>query len=372
MKSLKDYVSILEGSAHVEDDKEQLKDDETCAKEAEGVDPEDIDIEVETDEVEESLSTESLTLESAVVAYGIIDASCCEAYVMNPTETSFENLSATMEASAKELWEKIKAFFKKLWNKIVGWFNKVKMYVLSVFMNGEKFINKYKSEIESKLSTLSSRELKYDGYKFTDYPSTKAVELGDSAKKLKDAFDKLIDTLKKDDKNNDEVKKISKELQDSINDLKNDPKMNLDKQKEEFIDNAYGQKTIFVINSKIMKEEIKFVVSGKAKALKQVNDSFSTVTNNIRDIESKVKKLETGDDTKGKNFSAIFSATSQIISIINTMSTQQVKLTTKYCKDRVSQAVALSRKVLGGSAAAKESFEYNGSGSVLESVMNII
>lgn len=369
MKSLKDYVSLLEGSTH-DDDREELKDDATCAREAENVDPEDVDIESDSDDVEEAISSESLTLESAIVAYNIIDVSCCEAYVMNPSESNLMNLNATMEASIKDVWEKIKAFFKKVWNKIVSWFNKIKMYVLSVFMNGEKFIAKYKSEIESKLSTLTERDITYDGYRFTDNP----LNVGKRAQKgINDLMKEYKDFANSVENDETVFKQEVSVFNKTLKEFKEDPDFKPERMKEDFIRESYGQKTIFKVTPNIIRDEIKFVTTGKASLLKVVNDLSATITNVVRNLESLCKTLESkyNNEKKKASYTKAFSEVPNVISAINSAINGYSKLTAKYCNDRVSQAVVLCRKVLGGSAA-KESFEYNGSGSVLESVMNII
>ena len=365
MKSLKDYVSLLEGG-QVEYGREELKSDDVCAKEAESVDPEDIDLDSDADEVEESCYNEVLSLETAFVASGIIEASCCEAYVTNPSSSNYSKMTVTMEASLKELWDKIKAFFKRIWNKVVSWFNKLKMYVFSIFMNGEKFIKKYKSEIEAKLSTLNSRELKYDGYLFSDKKADVALK---SSSDLVKGIEKLINEAGKlKDLTVDEIKDKKKTLDEEFEDY------SAEKVIEIYKDEIYGLKKIFKISPDVIRNELKFVLSDKSDLIKTVNEGSDNITNILRDSERAIKKIETDlkdNDEKSGVVREYCSSLTSAIGQYNTFNNASTRAIVSYANDRVSQAVALCRKVLGGSAA-KESFEYNGSGSVLESVMNII
>ena len=73
-----------------------------------------------------------------------------------------ENPETLMENVVTDFFKKLVEAFKKLWAKIKGWFKEVIKSLEVLFMNGEKFIKKYKKELEDKKAT----GFKYKGFKY--------------------------------------------------------------------------------------------------------------------------------------------------------------------------------------------------------------
>lgn len=73
---------------------------------------------------------------------------------------SDEEKQAVIEGTLGDIWEKIKAFFRAIKNKVVAWFNAAKKWVSTFFGNNAKFVEKYKTEIETK----DGSKFEYSGY----------------------------------------------------------------------------------------------------------------------------------------------------------------------------------------------------------------
>jgi len=88
-----------------------------------------------------------------------------------------ENPEALLENVVGDFFKKIVEAFKKLWAKIKAWFKEVIKTLEVQFMSGEKFIKKYKKELEDKKAT----GFNYKGYKYDVAKMEKSID--DVAKK---------------------------------------------------------------------------------------------------------------------------------------------------------------------------------------------
>lgn len=73
--------------------------------------------------------------------------------------------SVLLESVVKDTWAKIKTFFIKLWEKVKAWFKTARQYLDRLFLSGEKFVKKYKSQLESKAREATKFE--FEGFDYT-------------------------------------------------------------------------------------------------------------------------------------------------------------------------------------------------------------
>lgn len=191
MFSFDDYMAMLEGTDNMDtsdnmDDTDLEKIDDTEMKD-------------DSDDLVESSLSEAYEVEKALVAFEMMDIYCSEQYLMQG-----KDMTVTMEASIKGVWEKIKKFFKKIWGKIKAFFKKAKLYILSIFMDTEKFYEKYKSEIDTKLKNLDAMKLYVNDY--VDYSKIDIKVWIDALKGMITDLDCDVKSMTEEEYNNNNEK----------------------------------------------------------------------------------------------------------------------------------------------------------------------
>lgn len=380
--TLEDMIAAMEGkSADCGDDcDEKVKTDEEIEEEAKDVDPDDLEDDVEdsdTDVAKESASF-AVNAEQVSVAVDIIALSCCESYLKNPSEESKAQVVSTMEGAIGDAITRIKEWFKKLWSKIVGWANKVKMYVLSYFMKNEKFLKKYESELNNKYNTLASRDITMELIDFSNMDTSPITKAKEGIKQVKTFVDGKLAELEaaikaggkvKDDKELAKEAETGKAEAERVNKL-------LDT-----FSSVKFKKYDTKLTASLAKTEIKWALNAKSKEIKELNDLVNEATNYLNQIKARVDKINANaSDTK--NSATVVKITSTIVSMVSsgiTILTKAQRISMKVFKARISQATAIARKVLGGSATKEGAFEGEGEGAegtmestLLDNVMKFI
>lgn len=380
--TLEDMIAAMEGkSADCGDDcDEKVKTDEEIEEEAKDVDPDDLEDDVEdsdTDVAKESAAF-AVNAEQVSVALDIIALSCCESYLKNPSEESKAQVVSTMEGAVGDAIARIKEWFKKLWSKIVGWANKVKMYVLSYFMKNEKFLKKYESELNNKYNTLASRDITMELIDFSGMDMSGITKAKDGIKQMKTFVDTKLSELEAAIKDGSKVKddkQLAKESEAAKGEIERANKM---------LDTIAGmkfKKYDTKLTASLAKTEIKWALNAKSKEVKELSDMVNEATNYLNQIKARVDKINV-NSSDSKSSATIVKITSMIVSTVSAAVaslTKAQRMGMKLFKARISQATAIARKVLGGSATKEGAMEGEAEGAegtmestLLDNVMKFI
>lgn len=396
---------LVEGvSDDLKQQQSHFDDDDDDNTEKEDPDVAESDFKDASRELAKECGSLEVNAESASVAIDMAALACCEAYIRNPSRYSKQEMNSVMEGVIGDVWNKIKEWFKKLWAKIKEWWNKLKMYIQSFFMDGHKFLKLHQSELDEKYDMLAERKIRMDLYdidairKDIEKDNDFIDDVGKNAKEIIDFYTGLVKEidrvgiksgaeLKKaadDDKKAGRTISVSnvqyinrkREFEKKINDI-NDRENALFKNKD----------TTYKKYSTLLTKEIakKNVIMGAKSALEIQNTSntkkalLETIVGEAEKAANKAADLSTNyiaDTTSVSSINLFTSNISKRLSNANTVINRMVKNT----KLLTSQAVAIARAVLGGSAAKKESYygefdEYESSTneySILSSVMKFI
>lgn len=308
-------------------------------------------------DVEEMFEAQ-LTLERASIASDLIGLQLVQNSLLETTSMNRSKIIATYEASVKGAWESVKKFFKKIWAFIKKIFHKVKLRIESIFMDSEKFYDKYKSEIEAKIDALGGK-LKVSGFK--DYS-----KLDDALKRLNDFY-------------SGEIKKVEGFKNDILS--KKGDKEGLKKVIDE-VDNYISSKSEYKLDTMIAQgpttsstevskatllAEFAFASSkGKKEALDKIKEREKSATDALKKIEEDVKKLQSeasDDDKKNSEYMSAVKALTRMISKFITRVSTQLSMIAKMCNDRASQAYSLMRRLANEGYADKvkvrESYDFD-------------
>ena len=299
-----------------------------------------------------------ITIERAVIASDLIGLQLSQSYLLNPSSVNKDKVVATYEASVKGAWNAVKKFFQKIWAFIKKIFHKIKLRVESVFMDAEKFYDKYKSEINAKLDSLDGG-LKVAGYK--DY-SKLSDELGrmdtfysNELKEVEGFKNEIVS--KKGDK--EALKKIVEDIDKYVG------------SKSEYkLDTMIAQGATTsntTVDKKTLLAEFEFASKkGKKAALDSITNREKSVTDALKKIETDVKKLESEaseEDKKNSDYMGAVKALTRMISKFITKVSVQLNMIAKMCNDRASQAYSLMRRLANAGYADKvkvgESFDFD-------------
>lgn len=231
---------------------------------------------------------------------------------------------------AKAFFAKIKKMIQDLWAKVKKFFANAIMAVSAMFMNGKKFVSKYKTKLEA----VKSKKVTLDGFVFTN------IEAIDGATKVsKDKLDKLIKDFTDVGTH---IKAYSKDVTD-YNKSKED-KIKVDEMlqtlkdnKEEFLNGvrsnligktnqeSYSQDLYrYFRNNETAAKQITMVVSDAIKILesdysgvvkniqKEFDRSFNDQLKKVNDFEKDIKAIDNMDErtTGGQVISKYMSAAS--------------------------------------------------------------
>lgn len=357
MFNFNDYLAMLE----VASDTTTSNDTNTDSSDSklDDVDIKDEDIDSMADDVKESGFKESYLLDLAILSMEKTDMMCSEQYIMRGV--SREQLEPTLEASIKGAWESIKKFFKKIWKKIKSFFSNAKLYIMSVFMDTEKFYDKYKSEIDAKVKNLNKIELYVD---FTDYSGLDAEM--DTLKAEVEAFKKtlsFINEMASTELSKEEYEKKLQELDDNTlssdilaSKIESDAKISIGSTK---------------LTPEIFNKEFEFF-KRKKNIIKDIEDLEKDVDRAMEDAQKKIDRLKSdNEESEGKLRSIRYGSKS--IAVINSKVTKELSIVIKLINNRGKQFNSILRTIIRNSNVKKESFNnYYGDGDTeftIESIM---
>lgn len=207
------------------------------------------------------------------------------------------NESVLIEGAVGNVIEKIKNAFKKLWAKIKAWFGQVKRFFKILFMNGKKFVNEFKIEINHK----EGKGFTYNGWVWDIDKAT------DKAKEKIGLIDKLYNGVVSD------IKKATDELKDSRSKYITSIKDNYDYDSiTEFLDKEMGnvelgdflkdlEETAHGGTSKeevenfdqgMSKDGMMNYIVGNGKAIKEIEDADKEVDKNFKNIINALNSAE--------------------------------------------------------------------------------
>ncbi len=297
------------------------------------------------------------------------------------------NIQPVLENVFKDGFAKIKAIFVKLWKKIKAWFDAVIRRFKIFFTNGEKFISKFKNEIESK----TAKGFTYKGYKYTLDKGETEVNRVDGA-----IHEWLVENLQWDDKHT-----TAKQQHTSITIGDRQESYDTDSDKDALLKKALGtddkseglkiladefrnkQETEeefedFSGNSRA--ELIKFVQDGSKTISKiqahenKTKDKFDRIMKAISTAENNISKEKESDNSNKASHTAFaqhkFSMAQFAIGIITDAIGVQ--------KQAVEEAAKRSEKVLKSFLTykpAKDSYSFSDdsdNSSILESAMRML
>jgi len=290
-----------------------------------------------------------------------------------------------MEGFVKDSFGKLKNAVMKLWAKVKAWFAKAKKNLIIFFTSGEKFINKFKTEIEGK----ASGGFRYEGYHYD-------MSAGDSAvKHAEDVFEKVVDL---------NANTIDSQHGDLTNEGNHKEKFNISEEKTDHIKKAGADDMSTLLKNiakayrkdKVSKDSFKdfngnskgeligFVANGKQQIKdlenyqKMLDDRFERVTSAIDRAKAKIQGAEaTSDEAEtSKRGKAVSYAQHKVEMAQFGLSslTQLISAKIDIRKEAAKEAEKVLKSFLHYKEPVKESFGgYEGTGeSVLEAAMRHI
>lgn len=311
-----------------------------------------------TEEDVQEMFDAQITVEKAGITSDLIGLQLAQSYLLAPSSVNKDKVVATYEASVKGAWNAVKKFFQKIWAFVKKIFHKIKLRIESVFMDAEKFYDKYKSEINAKLDKMGGK-MKVAGFK--DYSNL------DKELKTMDGFYNTelgeIDNLKKEivnNKGNKDALKATIEKIDKYVGSKSEYKV------DTMIKQGPTTSSTEVTKETLMAEFQFASKNGKKAALDSITNREKSVTDTLKKAQDEAKKMESeasDEDKKNSDYMSAVKALTRMISKFITKVSVQLNMIAKMCNDRASQAYSLMRRLANAGYADKvkvgESFDFD-------------
>lgn len=281
-----------------------------------------------------------------------------------------------LEGVVGDFFRKVWAMIQKLWGKIKAFFKAVYRYFETLFMSGEKFVKKYKKELEDKTATgFTYTAHKFDlkkGESFADQMSGKIDRDMDEVVKRLDAVTKVAkmaasDSDGKEYKVEDEKEEMLKVLGvDSVSELvEKIREAYMSPEKEELKDFEDVSKSDMI---KTLMDKTK-ILNELSKDAKAIDDGFKKISKSLKDAQNKFETEDASVKEKiARHVNNYISGFKFSVTVNNT-----VVATKRDCVGKALKSFQSTLRSYLFYKPAKESFggdeDYSAGSSLLESAM---